>query len=504
MFLFLRALRLDPLEWEQAVKLTGKVAPSTLEIVRAGLKEAQAVVVLLTGDDLAQLRPELGHEPPLHQPRPNVFFEAGLALAFGDDDRVILVKTKNLREFSDITGLNYIHLDDSAKHRNALVQRLIAAGCEPDTSGDDYLSSSTGGEFDESLDFDHESSDILYRGGYVNEIIDSAISYTISSVDLYKDALRYIRTAGSVDLKYNYVGALGASNWLSISQDPNYIHAELVNLYKDNIGEIISAAKLDDKTLDYISLGPGDGDIDVAILHRLQESTRLLNYYPLDISLELLQKTVTEVVDCKFLPKTFRIKAIHGDFAELGRYKSIYAFDRSINLFGLIGFSLGNYNEAQLLGKIREGMNPGDLLLLDARLHDFGAGDTALSEEQKNRILSHYSNKMHSRFAFGPVEMLTDAVFERTNILHEVNRHFTCVPAAHNVVVYCKELSAKLRTDMDRKKAGRRVKKDRLDLGVTTVYDADQLENWLLGRGFEIVWKKKKGGTLALVLRKLD
>src|SRR5205814_5162732 len=86
MFDFLRALALHPLEWDQAVQLTGKGAPYVGEILDAAFSEAQAVLVIMTGDDLAFLRPEFqqSHDAawekePTVQARPNVLFEAGMA-----------------------------------------------------------------------------------------------------------------------------------------------------------------------------------------------------------------------------------------------------------------------------------------------------------------------------------------------------------------------------------------------------------------------------------------
>ena len=109
MFSFLRCLQLTPLEWEQAREKTGSATPTTLEIVNAGIKAAQCVVVLFTGDDLAKLRPKYGIEELEPQPRPNVIFEAAWSLATAGQKRTILARMGSVREFSDIDGLNQIH-----------------------------------------------------------------------------------------------------------------------------------------------------------------------------------------------------------------------------------------------------------------------------------------------------------------------------------------------------------------------------------------------------------
>ena len=59
MFQFLRALDLHPLEWPEVVKRTGKGSPTNMEIVHAGFRDVQAIVVLFTPDDEARLREPL-------------------------------------------------------------------------------------------------------------------------------------------------------------------------------------------------------------------------------------------------------------------------------------------------------------------------------------------------------------------------------------------------------------------------------------------------------------
>ena len=57
MFDFLRSLELRPIEWEDAVSAAGGGSPYTGQIAKTAIEQAGAVIVLLTGDDLAQLRP---------------------------------------------------------------------------------------------------------------------------------------------------------------------------------------------------------------------------------------------------------------------------------------------------------------------------------------------------------------------------------------------------------------------------------------------------------------
>lgn len=144
LFDFLRAIDLKPIEWSEAVSLTGTPAPHIGEIIDAAMLHAQAIVVLFTGDDQARLRDEFlsGNDPAYErkttpQSRPNVIFEAGLALG-KYPERTILVQVGILRPFSDIAGRHFIRLRNSSKSRQELAQRLKLAGCEVDLSGTDW------------------------------------------------------------------------------------------------------------------------------------------------------------------------------------------------------------------------------------------------------------------------------------------------------------------------------------------------------------------------------
>jgi predicted nucleotide-binding protein len=134
MFVFLRSIGLEPIEWLEAVKLTGKASPYIGEILDEAFSYAKAIVVLLTGDDVARLGTRFTeegkpNEKPAAQARPNVIFEAGLA--FGrNPDRTIMVKLGELRDISDVAGRHIIRMDNTIQCRQGLVSRLRTAGCD--------------------------------------------------------------------------------------------------------------------------------------------------------------------------------------------------------------------------------------------------------------------------------------------------------------------------------------------------------------------------------------
>lgn len=144
MFQFLRALGLDPLEWEQAVALTKMGSPYVGQVLDAAFEYGQAVVVLMTPDDVAYIHGDYADgesDPELQakgQARPNVLFEAGMAMG-RNADHTILVELGDIRPFSDVGGRHAIRMNDSATKRQALASRLENAGLAVNRTGSQWL-----------------------------------------------------------------------------------------------------------------------------------------------------------------------------------------------------------------------------------------------------------------------------------------------------------------------------------------------------------------------------
>jgi predicted nucleotide-binding protein len=146
MFDFLRSIGLRPIEWSKARALTGEASPMIEKILDTAFQHAQAVVVLFTPDEIVTLRSEYANgdaDPDLTaaaQSRPNVFFEAGMAMG-RDPQRTVLVELGTVRQFSDILGRHVLRIDNDMKKRHDLAQRLASAGCDIDITGEDWYNS---------------------------------------------------------------------------------------------------------------------------------------------------------------------------------------------------------------------------------------------------------------------------------------------------------------------------------------------------------------------------
>jgi predicted nucleotide-binding protein len=134
---FLAALGLDVVEWGDAVEQTGSSSPTVIDVLTTGFKMADRVLVLLTPDDEARLRPvylqlDERHDPAERelapQPRPNVLFEAGYAFGrFREKTTLVqLAGLEHIRWPSDLRAVDSVELDNSPDRRSDLARRLLS------------------------------------------------------------------------------------------------------------------------------------------------------------------------------------------------------------------------------------------------------------------------------------------------------------------------------------------------------------------------------------------
>lgn len=127
----LKQMDVKAITWNEAASKSS--SQETLKIVEAGMSLAQAIIVLFTPDDLAKLQDKFLKDPdgtherkPTGQARPNVILEAGMAYAKAPD-RTIFARVGHLREISDISGFNWVDLDNGYDSRDRLRRELVKA-----------------------------------------------------------------------------------------------------------------------------------------------------------------------------------------------------------------------------------------------------------------------------------------------------------------------------------------------------------------------------------------
>jgi predicted nucleotide-binding protein len=159
--LFLRALKLDPVPFSEVTASAGG-APYLGDVLKKGMADAQAIVVLLTPDERATLvtgklaRDKVADGERL-QARPNVIFEAGMALGAHENKTIVASLGSHSELFSDILGRHIVHLNNSDEAREMFWTRLKGVGCAVDKDASGWHSKTLAGDFESCIEQDAEA-----------------------------------------------------------------------------------------------------------------------------------------------------------------------------------------------------------------------------------------------------------------------------------------------------------------------------------------------------------
>jgi hypothetical protein len=303
------------------------------------------------------------------------------------------------------------------------------------------------------------------------------------------------------DLYYHYSTPICAQRWLDVCEDPAYGHGALLGRVTEIMPEVTAALSADSggrSRAALCSLGPGDGSVDERILGGLSDAFDLVSYTGLDFSFELLRRCVHRIAAASGPPPDLPIHAVCGDFTDLGSVTLPRRPPDALRVFALTGFTFGNYTEDRLLRDIGRLMGEGDYLLLDARLHALGPlpDDPEAVDAPSAGAAAHYDAGTVRRFVLGPVEVATTAATDDVRISFELSHALTTVPNALNLVIYCSGLDATMRL------TGERIRRDRLDLAVTTSYHLPDLASWLGKSGLTTVWQGSNGDLAFFLMRR--
>lgn len=301
--------------------------------------------------------------------------------------------------------------------------------------------------------------------------------------------------AVQLDLRYHFSGPLCAAFWIDLCRCRDYGHDQVVGTIERVLPALVDALRERASrrgAVNLVSLGPGDGEVDIRLLRRLRSDLGIASYRCVDFSFELLEYAVRRIVASGAVDG-LPVRALCANF--LGFDGSAVHGD-DVDLLLLTGYTIGNYDEARLLAGIERWMRPGDFLLLDGRLHGFLGIEAGLSSEQRSVLVRGYDNPASNRFAFGPAETVTTARACDVAFEYRIGRFVTTVPGALNVVTGCAGLEARMRL------TGETVAREHLDLGSATVYDFESLRDWLAASPLRLRFASRHDDTGIFLLEK--
>jgi hypothetical protein len=407
-------------------------------------------------------------------------------------------------------AVDVVRLANSPEARTAFKHRLSAAGCT--IAGQLLADDQPSHQFEFPNDWWGTNGEPPTTPSFTEFLVDSAFNRQLTQTKLQEEAMERVRNANELDLKYHYVGWKMAENWNALTDDSTYAHASHRSELSGQISDM-AAFLPNDVAFRYVSLGPGDGKTDVALLPALANELTITSCFFVDVSIELLQvatnRVITDLIEKgRFSPR--HIRAVLGDFEDsLSKLAPVLSGFGDRSFFSLSGFTIGNSTERALLKSLADGMQPGDFLLMDARLHGL-VKVTSISEDQKADLLRPYNSKAMKKFAFGPVEDLCDYTVRLddpdVSIDYEPHigtRFTTDVSNAINVYIDAVGMyaNAAFREKVGLKPittfpgvSGReaaREKKKSLRLVTLTFYDFESLAEWIdETQAFKVRWRQ--------------
>jgi hypothetical protein len=271
-------------------------------------------------------------------------------------------------------------------------------------------------------------------GDLFDSFVDAAFD-THDDVISREEILGCLNSGTLIPGRYMYSSDLGAANWIRLCNDAMYRHhRETVDFWANSGGK--KMADLVHKTLerddlDFISLGPGDGQKDAELVSHWLESNVDVFYYPYDISRLLAAKSVHAVRERTPSGDTqrLRIKAVLADFHHLRAMGEVFKHRASPNVVALLG-SLGNLNnELRFLKQLKQQMLPDDLLILEVRL-----------TSRSDQLMELKDGDAALRFDFGALESYLGLKFDPSAMTIKREPHISSIADTETTIVGCKDL----------------------------------------------------------------
>lgn len=224
------------------------------------------------------------------------------------------------------------------------------------------------------------------------------------ATEIFADLKRQIQK-GDIDQKYLYWDVRAVARWQKIAELSSYMTSQVsTNLLVVNASNIIDVICSDAKChqVSFTNLGIGTGVKDLHILTHLLNHNERVVYIAVDESFPMIQltmKTLEELLSSN--ADSLNAHYIVDDFANLERHNEYIESiepENAPRIIGLLGGSIGNFNELKILPVIRKLMGNEDYLILGA---EYIAG------QDDQTLIRNYSDRRMREFLFGPIVDVT-------------------------------------------------------------------------------------------------
>ncbi len=213
-----------------------------------------------------------------------------------------------------------------------------------------------------------------------------------TNVDHHQELLNNI-DKGEIDPKFLYWSLTGTREYLRLFNNPKYKLPAIAHSFLENVCFGIIKKEIKYIT-QFIDLGVGKGiEANIIINHILEYSRKKLKCTLIDFSYHMLRIAANMLDESNsrssLYAKYLNLTLINGDIRNLHQYSKVVQSDDGVRLFSLLGGTLGNFLERDLLHPIKKTMSERDLFLLGVDL---------ISSRSDSELLSGYDNDGNRAF----------------------------------------------------------------------------------------------------------
>lgn len=136
--------------------------------------------------------------------------------------------------------------------------------------------------------------------------------------------------------------------------------------------------------LDLISVGSGNGEKDNLLLREFTkglEDEEFIYYYPIDISDTLIEEAVKNSAGKGIKKNLLKTKALLADFTKLQELQRFYEERPANNVFAVLGNTIGNADESDLISSLADAMLDGDVVIIECNIGEAKEDDPLLREK---------------------------------------------------------------------------------------------------------------------------
>lgn len=357
---------LDAFLWSQ---LGFELSRDVIDTLEHNMNEFDFGVFIFGPDDEVTLRGERAATV-----RDNVLFEFGLFMGRLGRERTFIVRPTPSSEpyhtATDLLGLTAATYDPrSAKGSPDETRRALLAAANQIRSIARRLKHRPGSSRSQL----RRIEGVLGRGSTqsIAALADGAIFVADKRYEYTDNIRRFLRSGEIVPSKYLYWTPLGSSHWLNLCRQQSYrYYRNSLRLLRAHAGTIIDhiTSSTGTASIDVVSVGSGDGVKDNLLLGRLSRALdpdEFAYYYPVDISDTLIVEAIRNALGRGIPRSRFRVKGLLADFVKLSQLQLFYEERPANNLFSVLGNTVGNADEDELMGAVADAMLDGDFVLME-------------------------------------------------------------------------------------------------------------------------------------------